>query len=50
MCGLLKRPAKPTAKVNNTSGVMAKPKTKDDETVEALLDALARYNSGKHHE
>lgn len=50
MSGLLKRPAKPTAKVDNASGLMAKPKTKDDETIEALLDALAGYNSGKHHE
>ena len=50
MSGLLKRPAKPTAKVDNTSGLMAKPKTKDEETIEALLDALAGYNSGKHHE
>ena len=50
MSNLLKRPAKPTAKVDNTSGLMAKPKTKDDDTVEALLDALAGSNSGKHHE
>ena len=34
MSDLLKRPAKPTAKVDNTSGLMAKPKTKDDDTVE----------------
>ena len=50
MSGLLKRPAKPSAKVANTSGLMAKPKTKDDETVEALLDALADYKPGEDHE
>ena len=50
MSGLLKRPAKPSAKVANTSGLMAKPRTKDDQTVEALLDALADYKSGDRHE
>ena len=51
MSGLLKRrPAKQSAKVADTSGLMAKPKTKDDETVEALLDALADYKSGDRHE
>ena len=50
MSGLLKRLAKPSADTAKTSGLMAKPKTKDDETVEALLDALAEYKSGKRHE
>lgn len=50
MSGLLKRPAKPSADTANTSGLMAKPRTKDDQTVEALLDALANYNSGESHE
>ena len=50
MSGLLKRPAKASAQVHKASGLMAKPKTKDDETVEALLDALADYKSGDRHE
>ena len=50
MSGLLKRPVKPTPKVANTSGLMVKPTPKDDQTVEALLDALADYKSGERHE
>ena len=50
MSGLLQRPVKPTPKVANTSGLMAKPKTKDDQTVEVLLDALADHKSGAGHE
>lgn len=50
MSGLLKRPATPSAKVHKKSGLMAKPKTKDDQTIEALLDALADYKSGDRHE
>ena len=48
--GLLRRPAQYTADTTNTSGLMAKPKTKDDEIVEALLKALAEFNSGKCRE
>lgn len=31
-------------------GLMAKPKHEDDETVKAMLAALATYRSGERHE
>ena len=40
MSGLLKRPAQSVAKAANTTGLMAKPKDEDEETVKAMLVAL----------
>ena len=50
MNGLLKRPAQFVAKAANTNGLMAKPKPADDDTVKAMLAALAIYRSGERHE
>ena len=52
MNGLLKRPAQITVNVIGASGLMANPKPKlaDDETVKAMLAALAIYRSGERHE
>ena len=50
MSGLLKRPAQSVAKTANPKGLMAKPKLGDDETVKAMLAALATYRSGERHE
>ena len=50
MNGLLKRPAQSVAKAANTKGLMAKPKLADDDTVKAMLAALATYRSGESHE
>jgi hypothetical protein len=41
MNGLLKCPAQSVAKEANTKGVMAKPKPAYDETVKAMIAALA---------
>ena len=50
MSGLLKRPAQSVAKAANTKGLMTKSKHEDDETVKAMLAALAIYRSGERHE
>ena len=50
MSGLLKRPAQSVAKAANTKGLMAKSKPADDDTVKAMLAALAIYRSGERHE
>jgi hypothetical protein len=50
MSGLFKRPAQSVAKTANTPGLMAKAKHEDDETVKAMLVALATYRSGERHE
>lgn len=50
MSGLLKRPEQSVAKAANTTGLMAKSKHEDDETVNAMLAALAIYRSGERHE
>ena len=50
MSGLLQRPAKSVAKSANPKGLMAKAKHEDDETVKAMLVALATYRSGERHE
>jgi hypothetical protein len=50
MSGLFKRPAQSVAKTANTQGLMAKAKHEDDETVKAMLVALATYRSGERHE
>ena len=50
MSGLLNRPAQSVAKAANTTGLMAKPKLSDDETVKAMLAALHTYRSGERSE
>ena len=50
MSGLFERPAQSVAKTANTLGLMAKTKHEDDETVKAMLVALATYRSGERHE
>ena len=50
MSGLLQRPAQSVAKTANAQGLMAKPKLGDDETVKAILAALATYRSGERHD
>ena len=50
MNGLLKRPAQSVAKAANTKGLMAKSKHEDDDTVKAMLAALAMYRSGERHD
>ena len=50
MSGLLKRPAQSVAKTANTKGLMTKPKPAYDNTVKALLAALATYRSGERHD
>jgi len=50
MRGLLKRPAQSVAKTANAQGLMAKAKHEDDDTVKAMLAALATYQSGERHE
>ena len=52
MSGLLKSPAQSVSKAANAQGLMANPKPKpaDDDTVKAMLAALAIYRSGERHE
>ena len=50
MSGLLKRPAQSVSKEANTKGLMAKAKHEDDDTVKAMLAALATYRSGGRSE
>ena len=50
MSGLLKRPAQSVSKAANTKGLMTTPKPAYDNTVKALLAALATYRSGERHE
>ena len=50
MSGLLQRPPRLTVNTTSTSGLMAKPKDEDDETVKAMLAALSTYRSGEGHE
>jgi hypothetical protein len=47
MSGLLQRPPRLTVNTTSTSGLMAKPKLADDETVKAMLAALHTYRSGE---
>ena len=50
MSGLLQRPAKSVAKSANPKDLMTKSKHEDDDTVKAMLAALATYRSGESHE
>ena len=50
MSGLLKRSAQSVANTANAQGLMAKSKHEDDDTVKAMLAALATYRSGERHD
>ena len=50
MNGLLKRLAQTVSKAANPKGLMAKSKHEGDDTVKAMLAALATYRSGERHE